>query len=208
MFLTPSAAAHISLYCTLALYFRINYLVIMSEGKSSGEGKSAFEEKCFERVGDIAGRGRLRYLVCVDGSDEAQDAFNTIMKLRRKYDFVAVYHAIKEQDGSFVQPNWRPAAIQERYDVELTSRMLPERFSITMDQRGGRPFMETLTHALSQYEDSKLIRSMGGEYPDFVVFGYASSRMMLNNSRLFYCDVALLAARGRRMTGEPWVQML
>lgn len=135
------------------------------------ESKSSFEGKCNERVGAIASRSSLRYVVCVDGSAASEAAFDLVMNIRKKYDFVAVYHATKEQDGSFVQPNWRPAAIQQHYDVELTSHLLPERYSITLEPRGDKSFMSTLTHALSQYEDSKLIRDMGNHYPDFVVFG-------------------------------------
>jgi hypothetical protein len=142
----------------------------MSESKMS-ESKSEFEGKCADRVGDIAGRGKLRYVVCVDGSKASEDAFRAIMNLRRKYDFVAVYHASKEQTGAFVQPNWRPAAIQQHFDVELVARMLPDRYATVMDARGDRSFIDTLSHALSQYEDSKLIREMDHHYPDFIVFG-------------------------------------
>lgn len=138
------------------------------------ESKSDFEGKCSERIGDIAGRGRLRYVVCVDGSKASEEAFELVMNMKRKFDFIAMYHASKEQDGSFVQPNWRPAAIRQHYDVELTSRLLPERFSITIDHRGERTFIETLCHALSQYEESKLILDMDNHYPDFVVFGYVA----------------------------------
>ena len=136
------------------------------------EEKNSFEEKCAERIGEIAGRGKLRYIVCVDGSEASEQAFNVTMSMKRKYDFIAVYHAAKDHGESFVQPNWRPAAIQQHYEVELVARMPSDRFATIIENRGDKPFMETLNHALSQYEDSMLLRELGHHYPDFIVFGY------------------------------------
>lgn len=147
----------------------------------SSEGSLSFEERCARTAEEVAGRGRLYFCVCVDGSAASEVGFHATMSLRKKYDFVCVYHAAKKLDGDFVQPNWRPAAIQQHYDDELVSRMLPQRYSIVTDQRNGRSFLETLSHALSHYEPSKLISGMGGHSPDFIVFGVVGRKGSLDD---------------------------
>jgi hypothetical protein len=142
-------------------------------GVSAIEMSRDFEEKCSDTAEEVAQRNKLRYCICVDGSDAADLAFLSVMNMRRKYDFIAVFHALSENKGDFIQPNWRPAAIQSHYECELVSRVLPTRYKIVMARRGERSFLDTLAHNVSQYEDSELIRCMGGHFPDFVVFGYA-----------------------------------
>lgn len=132
-----------------------------------------FEEKCASRTDEIVQNGMLRFVVCVDGSDAADVAFKAVMNMRKKYDFVAAFHAVndKRDENEFVQPNFRPSAIESRYECELVSRLPPERYAVVLANRGDYSFLQKLEHSVSRFEDSRLITDMHSNLPDFIVFG-------------------------------------
>lgn len=134
--------------------------------------KHSFEEKCAEVTDSIVKRGALSFVICVDGSEAAHVAFRAAMALRKKYDFVAVFHASKgTEDGKFIQPDFRPAAIQSRYEIELVTQVPSDQCGVLIEPRAGRSFIRTLADSISHYTDSKLLRLLHDENPDFVVMG-------------------------------------
>jgi hypothetical protein len=130
-----------------------------------------FMEKCEQTARGIAERGCHKFLVTVDGSESSRMAFQAIIKMRKKYDFIAVFHATKESKDAFLPVEYRPGAIRSYYEVELVSTLPPSRYCLVVEDRGSRTFMQTLQDSVSHYKESSLRTLMHDTYPDFIVFG-------------------------------------
>ena len=110
-------------------------------------------------------------MVCVDGSDQADVAFQSIMNMRRKYDYMAVVHAYRGDSIDQLQSAYKPHSIKEQYECQLVSTLPTDQFSIHLIDRNGREVMETIRHALSPYAaiDEGLPDDIS---PDFIVLGH------------------------------------
>lgn len=67
------------------------------EEKNSGEdGKfNEFQRECVNVAQNVSQKGSHMFLVCIDGSDQSDEAFRSVMNLRRKFDQICVFHAFK-----------------------------------------------------------------------------------------------------------------
>lgn len=121
----------------------------------------------------LASKGKNVFLVAVDGSECAEMALEATLALKKKYDYVACFHAM-QATKVIENPNFRPKHIQDHCENVLTPLMPKTRFGVCIEERGDRNFMATLRDNVSHYKKSPLramLAPTGTEYPDFVVFG-------------------------------------
>ena len=156
-------------------------LIIICPGMSDEEAvhfieaadaeKLQYETKCREVTDKLARKGALNFIVCIDGSDAADTAFHAVLSLRRKFDFIGIFHAAKD-DESNIPGQFHAAAIESRYDVELVTKFLSRDYGILIEPREGRTFMKTLSDSISQYAHGSVIQMLHNHDPDFIVMGY------------------------------------
>lgn len=111
-------------------------------------------------------------MVCVDGSDQSEVAFDATMNLRKKYDHVSVFHAFKGGAEDIMPPCFKPNRIKENYEVKLIGSIPSSRFSMKWEDRKGRPVLETLHHAMFKFSTTERTDLPEGRLPDFVVMGH------------------------------------
>lgn len=135
------------------------------------DDEEEFKSACSNRVADLRKKGAHLFLVCVDGSDQGDVAFHATMNLRRKYDYLAMFHAFRGDSVDRTASHYRPASIKEQYECQLVTSVPSDQYSIHMFDRKGRDVVTTLKQALSQY--SSLGDSLPDDIaPDFVVMGH------------------------------------
>lgn len=54
-----------------------------------------FQKEVLQVTSSVNFKGSRFFLVCVDGSTRADEAFQSAMNIRRKYDHLAVFHAYR-----------------------------------------------------------------------------------------------------------------
>jgi hypothetical protein len=59
------------------------------------DDEDEFRSACHKKVSELRKKGAHLFLVCVDGSEQGEVAFHSIMNFRRKYDYIAMFHAFR-----------------------------------------------------------------------------------------------------------------
>lgn len=124
----------------------------------------------------VMGKKDHNYLVCVDGSDTADQAFKTTCHLLKKNTKISMFHAFKNSELKNLPPMYTPDYIRNKYESQLISRLPESCYSFNWEERGSS---ESVLEALQTYI-SRLPYDMNYksdlDLPDFVVLGYVGRK--------------------------------
>lgn len=60
-----------------------------------------FESEVSNTVRQVNFKGSRFFLCCIDGSSQSEEAFQSAMNIRRKYDHLCVFHAYRGDSNEF-----------------------------------------------------------------------------------------------------------
>lgn len=144
---------------------------------------------------------RNNFLIAVDGSAQADCAFQCAMNLRRKADCMIVFHTHKSPEKmELMLPAHRASEIQRKY-MELLSSLTPDLYHMVFVERKDhetvKGALETILKKLrnpptgsptssdkqqQQQQQGKDSNLFGNMVPDFLVIGYSGRKKELENS--------------------------
>jgi nucleotide-binding universal stress UspA family protein len=139
-------------------------------------------------------KSRNNFLIAVDGSAQADTAFQCAMNLRKKADCMIVFHTHKSPEKmELMLPAHRASEIQRKY-MELLSSLTPDLYHMVFVERKDhetvKSALETILKKLrntssspSSSDKSKDANNFfGNMVPDFLVIGYSGRKKELENS--------------------------
>jgi len=144
------------------------------EEKHSDETK-AFQNECVELGHGIVSKSSNMFLVCVDGSRQSEEAYRTVMNLRRKFDHVCIFHAFRGDLPDLQPAYWRPNQLESKYDVDLVSHIPKRLYSMCFVDRQGDSVNTVLERAVDpdtfKYNADRSEKTLTLK-PDFIVMGH------------------------------------
>ena len=132
------------------------------------EIRDEFSEKCREQLEKSYTKRGFHFLCCVDGSDNAHLAYDVCMALRRKYDYVSIFHAYRDCQEE-VPEKYRADTIRTKYAHELALHMSPTYSSLHWEGRHDRSVIDTLQDYIHSCDGAS-------NHPDFIVLGHAGRK--------------------------------
>jgi nucleotide-binding universal stress UspA family protein len=139
-------------------------------------------------------KSRNNFLIAVDGSVQADCAFQCAMNLRRKADCMIVFHTHKSPEKmELMLPAHRAGEIQRKY-MELLNSLTPDLYHMVFVERKDhetvKSALETILKKLrnpppspTTSDKAKEVGSIfGNMVPDFLVIGYSGRKKELENS--------------------------
>jgi nucleotide-binding universal stress UspA family protein len=134
------------------------------------ESRAEFAGKCQTNVETAIAAG-LHYLVAVDGSDAADMALHQCFALRRKQDFVTVFHAYRDSTPEATKHEFRADALRARYEKELAQHVTKGLYRLAWEPRGAhKSVAETVQDYLLELRKNS-DNSGGWRSPNFLVMG-------------------------------------
>lgn len=136
--------------------------------RSVEEIRDEFAESCRQRLENSYTKRGLHFLCSVDGSETAHLAYTMCMTMRKKYDFVSVFHAYRnDQEG--VPEQFRAEAIRGKYQHDLSLHMSPKYSTVHLEARGNRSVIDALKFYVATCDAAQ-------NHPDFIVLGHAGRK--------------------------------
>eukprot|EP00602_Paraphysomonas_sp_CaronLab_P002209 CAMPEP_0185029160 /NCGR_PEP_ID=MMETSP1103-20130426/15294_1 /TAXON_ID=36769 /ORGANISM="Paraphysomonas bandaiensis, Strain Caron Lab Isolate" /LENGTH=388 /DNA_ID=CAMNT_0027563805 /DNA_START=38 /DNA_END=1204 /DNA_ORIENTATION=+ len=139
--------------------------------------EAEFRKLCVDTVDKIRTKNAMTLLCCVDGSEGADTAFRTMMRLRKRLDHVCLMHAYTKSHSSSLPTHYEPDFIQEHYEAELiaTYRVPVSRFALYWEDRRGRASREVLMDMLLEYRGAKTA-TVTRQEPHLLFCGYVGRK--------------------------------
>jgi hypothetical protein len=149
---------------------------------NSLDEETEFRQLCVDTVDNIRSKNTMVYMCCLDGSESANIAFRTMMRLKKRLDHINIFHAYSKSKnmtfaslaataapgagagaagGSF--SDFHSSAIQQFYESELIStyRVPVNRFHFDFIERKNKSVVDIFQNLLDGYQarDHRLLTS-------------------------------------------------
>lgn len=182
------------------------------------ENRDEFAGQCQTEVENIIAAG-LHYLVAIDGSEAAHMAFHQCMAMRRKQDFVTVFHAWRDATPEQTKEQYKPERLREIYKKDLEQHVTKGLYRMAWEPRGPhRSVTETLQNYLMEFR-TNANKSAGWRTPNFLVMGNRGRKALVgetyaplsSNSDWFLrslqipCVIAKRSRGSSRSTPHHWM---
>jgi hypothetical protein len=136
--------------------------------RSTEEIRDEFAESCRQRLEKSYTKNGFHFLCSVDGSETAHLAYDMCMSLRKKYDYVSIFHAYRD-DQEGVPEQFRAEAIRAKYQHEIALHMSPKYSTVHFEARHTRSVIDTLKDYVTTCDAAQ-------NHPDFIVLGHAGRK--------------------------------
>ena len=133
-----------------------------------------FSAKCAAATHYHTTKRRNNFLCCVDGSTFGDYTLQTAFNLRKKHDYVTVFHAFKEyEDENSIFPiEHRPKEMKLKYECELVGHVPSSCYSMwwtSRDPEGKLMAVDELKNAMRE-------RRHDDDFPDFILMGHVGRK--------------------------------
>ena len=133
---------------------------------------------CVLYVDTIREKNLRYYLLAVDGSPASDLATDVALSLRRKNDFLHVYHTYNESNQTKEFPSMKMEAIKIKLDARLVSNMLPSNYQIDLRQREDGVSSKSALVSMLEMQKQGFLDEFGKNkrQPDFMVMGFSGNK--------------------------------
>jgi nucleotide-binding universal stress UspA family protein len=142
------------------------------------DDQAEFRQLCVDSVDKIRSKNAMILMCAVDGSEGADVAFRTMMRLRKRLDTVCLFHAYSDEAKSDDRDRFSPDSIREHYEAELIStyRVPVSRSAIYWEDRRGQSVGDIFLGMLSEWRLSGKINRSTHEQPNLFFCGYVGRK--------------------------------
>jgi hypothetical protein len=138
--------------------------------RTSEEIRAEFESQCQHIVEATTSRRGFHFLCAVDGSDISHLAFDLCLSLRKKYDYISVFHAYKSNQEE-IPEIFKEKNIRSKYEIELENHLSPSHCQLLWEPRHDHTtVVDTLKHTIREC-------SSEGKPANFVVLGHLGRKL-------------------------------
>lgn len=143
--------------------------------------ETEFRQLCVDTVDKIRLKNTMVYMACIDGSNGANIAFRTMMRLKKRLDHINVFHAYSKIKNQSLPSDYHSDNIKQLYESELIStyRVPVNRFHFDWIDRKNKTVIDILQNILDGYQhhtsraDAPPNSITGtGPQPHFLFIGY------------------------------------
>lgn len=161
---------------------------MINDGRAGGgvgtdvlDEETEFRQLCVDTVDKIRLKNTLVYMACIDGSNGANIAFRTMMRLKKRLDHINLFHAFSKAKNQSLPSDYHSDVIKQHYESELIStyRVPVNRFHFDWIDRKNKTVIDILQNILDgyQYHNSRADAPPNsitgtGPQPNFLFIGY------------------------------------
>ena len=154
--------------------------------KHEADVKKKFSASVLSAFSKLKKKTSNTFVVAVDGSKFADNAFNTMMSLRKNNDNVIVYHSYEKSDAE-LPPEYHCETIKLKYETALVGTLPVDHFYLSFLERPAgvskREAFDALTTSFQvKFLSEKTALYFGRHSPDFLVVGFSGRRSEGTNS--------------------------
>jgi len=133
------------------------------------ENRAEFAGQCQTAVESTISSG-LHYLIAIDGSEASDMAFHQCISLRRKQDYVTVFHAFRDNEEG-TKEQYKADKLRAQYEDELARHVTRGLYRLAWEPRGPhRSVAETIQSWLMEFRSNKS-SNVGWHTPNFIMMG-------------------------------------
>lgn len=145
--------------------------------KTVQEMRDEFATECQNIVESTSQKG-FHFLCAVDGSDVSHRAFELCLTLRKKYDYISIFHAFKPNQSD-LPDIFKASTIRDKYEHEIGRHFSPSHCQLLWEARHERSVVDTLKDTIRECNSS-------GNPPNFLVLGHLGRKMGKGRQEIGY----------------------
>jgi nucleotide-binding universal stress UspA family protein len=127
------------------------------------EMRDEFAIEC-QNVVESTSRKGFHFICSVDGSEISHLGFDLCLSLRKKYDYISLFHAYKSNQTD-VPDVFKASTILSNYEGEVGRHLSSSQSQFLWEDRRGRSVVDTLKASIAECKNS-------GNPPHFLVLGH------------------------------------
>ncbi len=162
----------------------------ISENKTMTNIDLDYKHLCSEAINEMRDKNSYNFLLCIDGSELGDIVLSNTLNLRKKNDFLTVFHATKndEQVENFA---YKSEALRSKVETQLIGTLLPKYYTLCWRARDAyedgtmQSVRDAVIQLLTEYRIYKYTHSLAysdntnevftlptTKQPDFLVLGH------------------------------------
>jgi nucleotide-binding universal stress UspA family protein len=149
--------------------------------RTAEEMRDEFGIEC-QNVVESTSRKGFHFICSVDGSEISHLAFELFLSLRKKYDYISLFHAYKPNQAD-VPDVFKASTIKEKYESEVGRHLSPSHSQLLWENRRERTVVETLKDAIAECKNS-------GNPPHFLVLGHLGRKQGKRQERGYFAPMS------------------
>ena len=161
----------------------------ISESKAANT-ELDYKHLCSEAINEMRDKNSYNYLICIDGSELGDLVLNNTLNLRKKNDFVTVFHATKDDD-KVENFDFKSTVVKSKVETHLIATLLPKYYTLcwrarhVYDDGSMQSVRDAVIQLLTEYRIYKYTHSLAysdntnevftlptTKQPDFLVLGH------------------------------------
>lgn len=144
--------------------------------------REEFINLCLNKTEKICQRG-YHYICSVDGSNNSHLGYQNIINLRKKYDFITIFHAYKDNQDE-IPIKFNAESIKERYENEINIELNSNNSVLCWEPRHNRSVIDTLKDYITMCDETN-------NPPHFIVLGHTGRKVdKVRNERGYFAPLS------------------
>jgi hypothetical protein len=136
--------------------------------RTTEEIRAEFATQC-QHIVETTSRKGFHFLCAVDGSEISHLAFELCLSLRKKYDYISVFHAYKANQEE-IPDIFKEKIIRSKYETELENHLSSSHSQLLWEPRHDHTVVDTLKHTIRECNGNS-------KPPNFVVLGHLGRKL-------------------------------
>lgn len=145
--------------------------------RTTQEVRDEFSIECQNNVESTSQKG-FHFLCSVDGSEISHLGFDLFLSLRKKYDYITIFHAFK-QNQSDLPEIFQANTIRQKYESELGRHISSSQSQLIWEARYDRSVVDVMNDCIRECNNRE-------NPPNFIILGHIGRKLGKGNKEKEY----------------------